>query len=407
MLDLAGVVAQVEAMAAERLAAGPALRARAEAARRALEACGGGDALAALRRRAEAAKLPWLAAIPLETPLATFPPPPRPADYAVAAADGSQIFPDRHEVALCYLINVGTVLIRYGSRPGVEMGSRPELFFREEDLYEEDAAGRRRAVEEESVSARRAQLELEALAALVDAAAGAGVPAVAFVDGTLILWHLFGRPEAVRRRGVAALEALLDRARERGVPVAGYLSAPRAAEVANLARLAACPVPDPDCGGCRYRKAGDPPCEAAAGVDDALLLAPLLGGGAAGRGQAGPEGGRRSALFESRSEILKYYRDDHRVCFFHVDAGAEAARVEVPRWVARDPDLVKLVHAAAVDQARKGQGYPVALDEAHKQAVVSGADRRAFFDLVARALAGRGVAAAISRKSFSKRGGVL
>lgn len=397
MLDLAGVVAQVEAMAAERLAAGPALRARAEAARRALEACGGGDALAALRRRAEAAALPWLAAVPLEPPLATFPPPPRPADYAVAAADGSQIFPDRHEVALCYLINIGTVLIRYGSRPGVEMGSRPELFFREEDLYEEDAAGRRRAVEEESVSARRAQLELEALTALVEAAAGAGVPAVAFVDGTLILWHLFGRPEAVRRRGVAALEALLDRARERGVPVAGYLSAPRAAEVANLARLAACPVPDPDCAGCRYRKAGDPPCEAAAGIDDALLLAPLLGNGV----------GKRSALFESRSEILKYYRDDHRVRFFHVDTGAEAARVEVPRWVAEDPERLGLVHAAAVDQARKGQGYPVALDEAHKQAVVSGADRRAFFDLVARALAGRGVAVGRSRKSFAKRGGVL
>lgn len=405
MLDLAGVAAQVEAMAAERLAAGPALRARAEAARRALEACGG-DALAALRRRAAAA-VPWLAAVPLEPPLATFPPPPRPPDYAVAAADGSQIFPDRHEVALCYLINVGTVLIRYGSRPGVEMGSRPELFFREADLYEEDAAGRRRAVEEESVSARRAQRELEALAAQVETAAAPGVPMVALVDGTLILWHLFGRPEPVRRRGVAALEGLLDRARERGVPVAGYLSAPRSAEVANLARLAACPVADPDCAGCRYRKAGDPPCETAAGLDDALLLAPLLGGGAAGRGHAGPEGGWRSALFESRSEILKYYRDDHRVCFFYLDAGAETARVEVPRWVARDPNLLNLVHAAAVDQARKGQGYPVALDEAHKQAVVSGADRRAFFDLVARALAGRGVAAAISRKSLAKRGGVL
>lgn len=395
MLDLAGVVAQVEAMAAERLAAGPALRARAEAARRTLEGCAGEAALAALRRRAEAAALPWLAAVPLEPPLATFPPPPRPADYAVAAADGSQIFPDRHEVALCYLINVGTVFIRYGSRPGVEMGSRPELFFREEDLYEEDAAGRRRAVEEESVSARRARAELEALGGLVDRLADADVPAVALVDGTLILWHLWSRPEAVRRQGITALESLLDQARERRVPVAGYLSAPRAAEVANLARLAACPVPDPDCGGCRYRKAGDPPCEAAAGLDDALLLGPLL------------EDGARSALFESRSEILKCYRDDHRVRFFHVDTGSEAARVEVPRWVAEDPELLDLVHAAAVDQARKGQGYPVALDEAHKQALVSGADRRAFFDLVTRALAGRGVAVGLSRKGFAKRGGVL
>lgn len=395
MLDLARVVAQVEAMAVEREAAYPALRSRAEAARRCLEGYASGEALATLVARLRSARVPWLAAIPLEPPLNTFPLPPRPPDYVIAASDGSQIFPDRHEVALCYLINVGTVFIRYGDRPEVDLASHPELFFREEDLYEEDAAGRRRAVEEESVSARRNRAELEALADLVDRAGAAGVPAVALADGTLILWHLWSRPEPVRRQGVAELEALMDLARERRVPVAGYLSAPRAAEVANLARLAACPVPDPDCSGCRYRKQGDPPCEETAGLDDALLVGPLLHGGA------------RSAIFESRSEILERYRSEHRICFFYVDTGIEAARVEVPRWVADDPGLLDLVHAAAVDQARKGQGYPVALDEAHKQALVTGADRRAFFDLVGRALAGRGMPVGISRKSFAKRGGVL
>lgn len=395
MLDLVRLAAQVEEMAAAREAAGPALLARAEAARRALgDGCRARD-LAALRRRVLEARVPWLAAVPVDPPLAAFPAPARPPAYAVAAADGSQIFPDRHEAALCYVINVGTALIRYGDRPAAELASRPELFHRDEDLYEEDAAGRRRAVEEEGVAARRARAELEALATLVERAAGEGVPAVALADGTLILWHLWGRPEAVRRRGLAALEALLERARARRVPVAGYLSAPRAAEVVNLARLAACPLSLPDCASCGLRGAGVPPCEEAAGLDDAALLAPVLAEG------------QRSAVFESRSEILDQYPPDQRVCFFYLDVGAEMARVEVPRWVAGDRELLDLVHAAALDQARKGHGYPVALDEVHKQAVVTAAERRAFFDLVQAALARRGVPAAASRKSLAKRTGVL
>jgi len=250
------------------------------------------------------------------------------------------------------------------------------------------------------VAARRARAELAALAALVERAAEGGVPTVALVDGTLVLWHLWGRPEAARRQGLAALEALLERARARRVPVAGYLSAPRAAEVVNLARVAACPLAVPDCPACRHRQEGEPPCAAAEGPDDALLLAPVLAGDGAGPGA-------RSALFESRSEILDQYRPEQRVRFFYVDAGAEVARVEVPRWVADEPELLDLVHAAVVDQVRKGLGYPVALDEAHKQALVSGAERRAFYELVSRALARRGVPVGTSRKSLAKRTGVL
>jgi len=53
----------------------------------------------------------------MEDPRTVFAAPPPPASYRVLATDGSQIAIDRHEVASCYVINVGTVRIEYGERP--------------------------------------------------------------------------------------------------------------------------------------------------------------------------------------------------------------------------------------------------------------------------------------------------
>jgi hypothetical protein len=55
-----------------------------------------------------------------------------------------------------------------------------------------------------------------------------------------------------------------------------------------------------------------------------------------------------------------------------------------------------------VDQCRRGQGYPVALARAHEQAVVSGADRLRFNELVARALVSHGLPDQPSEKQASK-----
>lgn len=38
------------------------------------------------------------------------------ADYAACAVDGSQIYPDRHQGVRCYLINIGSVTIKYGEQ---------------------------------------------------------------------------------------------------------------------------------------------------------------------------------------------------------------------------------------------------------------------------------------------------
>src|SRR5437870_10937659 len=73
-------------------------------------------------------------ALPTHEPLDHCPAAPAaPARYAVMAVDGSQIEPDFHEVAPCYLINVGQALLRYGrGATGTRLASVPTLFYPEQ-----------------------------------------------------------------------------------------------------------------------------------------------------------------------------------------------------------------------------------------------------------------------------------
>jgi hypothetical protein len=61
------------------------------------------------------AKTSWLVWRPVEPAATVGRQIERPGELTVVAADGSQIFPDRNEVASCFLINVGYVMITYGT----------------------------------------------------------------------------------------------------------------------------------------------------------------------------------------------------------------------------------------------------------------------------------------------------
>ena len=50
------------------------------------------------------------------------------------AADGSQIVSDRHDIALCYLLNIGLIALRYGTGERATLTSRPYLALPEDDL---------------------------------------------------------------------------------------------------------------------------------------------------------------------------------------------------------------------------------------------------------------------------------
>ena len=81
----------------------------------------------------------------------------------------------------------------------------------------------------------------------------------------------------------------------------------------------------------------------------------------------------------------------------------EIARVEIPQWVATDESLLNLTHSLVLDQCQRGQGYPVALSEAHEQAVVTAADRENFWRLVESSLVEEHLPSLGSAKNQSKR----
>ena len=335
--------------------------------------------------------------------------PDRPSTISIAATDGSQIFPDRHEISACFLINIGYILLHYGTGEKPLMSSKPRLYYREEEIYEE-WGGARVFVNRELVGFKRGLMEFTELADLALAAHAEGHRTLALADGTLILWNLEGKPQDFRAAHLEATIAAMDELREARVPVAGYISQPGSQELINALKLGLCPLAAADCDRCPYQEEnqlhfsreeidtlnGDLwqgrglPCSPIEGLSDAVLVRRVL------------RPGQRTPLYRSASKILAEY-GPHHIYYFYLHVGTEIGRVEVPEWVATDRELLDLVHACLYDQAEKGQGYPVALAEAHERAVVRSADRETFYRFLRDTFVKNDLQTHLSTKSFKKR----
>jgi GNAT superfamily N-acetyltransferase len=362
----------------------------------------GADA-ATLNARVDAAQgtLAFLPAEAVEDPGVTHSPGPLPDDFTVLAVDGSHIDVNRHLPLRCSLINIGGCRLTYGAAPNAHMFSKPSLRTSDTDLYLADPASSasRQPVEGALMGLVRAVQEADALADAVEEA-GSDLPTLALIDGTLVLWELGGdrypayvRSQLMGNGMLAALGRLRTMAQQRTVAAASYISLPNSSEVSNLLRLALCDYdPMGDCQRhCRAFIPGDRHCDAVNEFTDRDLFSRTLAPG------------ERSALFASRSSVVRDSYGDHRVHFFYVNVEEEIGRVEVPAWVADSPELLELTHTLVVDNARRGDGYPVVLQEAHEQAVVTGADREAFAAMVERALEGQRLPVYTSQKQRSKR----
>jgi hypothetical protein len=301
--------------------------------------------------------------------------------YTALAADGSQIPLDRHAAAPCYVLNIGKIALHYGSSERAKLTSDATLQYLDEDIYVSEN-GESIPISEKTIANRRLSAETSGLAGLIGE--NADRTAVALLDGPLIVWARQDESERDRRAMVDHFVALLNAGQEAAIPVAGYISRPGHREVIGLLRQILCPEK------CRHDPAG--PCTAFFRLTDAHLYAELL-----------KRPGDRSPLFASHARSLDYYPEAHRIVFFYMNAGAEIARVEIPRWVAAEPDLLGRVHSLVYDQVKKGMGYPIALSEAHERAVVRAADRSAFLQLVENSLARHNIPALQTRKALAKR----
>lgn len=386
MLDLVAVAGQLRRMRAGLEAFSQETTPRLAAALSAWErAAAMGPAL---RDRVRRAKTSWLVADPLE-PLGAYDVTPV-SSYRVLSSDGSQILPDRHERLACHLVNIGLVDICYGTA-AVRLESTPRIFWAPEDVYP-IFGGARLEADGRVVGARRFAGECDALCSSISEPSP--VPVVALMDGTLLLWWLEPDPDRLRRledrdvkaQTLASLEALMQGAQQSGALLAAYSSSPRTNDVVSMLKVVLCTEDPVDCDHCPYEAgtkswtaqleiAGasllpvpSKPCEEADPITDAAAFWSLLGQG------------QRSPRFRSAAKVTGAYAAPVDFVYLHV--GAEIARLEFPAWVT--PDGLEELAGAVLDQCAKGLGYPVALSEAHEQAVVRAADRRAFDELVRR-----------------------
>ncbi|AIE74982.1 MULTISPECIES: DNA double-strand break repair nuclease NurA [unclassified Synechocystis] len=323
-----------------------------------------------------------------------------PINHSVFATDGSQIAPSHHEIAYCYLLNIGRVMLHYGQNLHPLLDSVPEVYYRPEDLY----ASRRWGIRtEEWLGHRRTVLEAERLAALacrwVSPPGPHSDPNLAMVDGSLIYWFLENLPQEARNQILEPILAAWETLRQARIPLMSYISAPRSVESINLLRLQACPHESPNCvshcEGCQAEERKTP-CQIFDPLRDSSLWQEFL------------TPGQRGPIWRSNARILEAYAPEQRVCFCYVQGSSEVARVEFPVWLAEDSDLLNQSLAIVLSQIEKGFGYPVALAEAHNQAVVRGGDRRRFFALLEQQLVRTGLRSiGTSYKEARKRNTVV
>jgi hypothetical protein len=395
-LDLTALGRQVRQMSHAAADGAADTLARAALARERLLAAAGAEAHWAQAVDLSRETCDWLLARPLEPLDRVVALPPTPPAYALVATDGSQIELDRHGSVACFVINIGQVYLRYGHEPTARLTSQPILCYRDEDLYLSDGA-RRIPIEGNYLSARRDVDEGLALADLADEHLDAELPALALQDGTLVRWALAGAERVVKDYFLTRYLGYLERMRLRGLPVASYISRPRSPELVGTIRLMLCPDVDvpagrgAHCERCRDVRAGRlPSCQPCQGLVDGDVMGERLS-----EGQRGP-----LLLSMSRINIERY--GPHQIHFFHMRVGRELCRVEIPQWVATDAAMLDRVHTLVYDQCARGGGYPVALARAHEQAIIRGADRRAFSRLLEGSLYRAEAPGASSAKRDSK-----
>ncbi|HEY9835775.1 MAG TPA: DNA double-strand break repair nuclease NurA [Vampirovibrionales bacterium] len=408
MLDLTKIARQMQGISEHLSKEAEQSRQRLEVAQKLRKKAQGEQEQLIQEREIWRDRMGFTPAIPAE-PLDFTPYIPTPPNVqTVIATDGSQIAPSHHEIAYCYLINVGRVILHYGQSRLPLLDSLPEVFYKPEDLYISRQWGIKT---EEWMGYRRGVSEAIALADLAIAlrTPGSGqiahpeAPILGMVDGALIYWFLEPLPTDARQLILGAILEAWEKMRQVKVPIVGYISASRSSESLSFLRLAACPNPHPDCFTHCPIEADSvlrpydqkAPCQVFDPLRDTTLWASVL------------EPGQRSPLWRSCSRILDLYPPEHQVYFCYLHVGPEIARIDMPAWVAQDPSLLSMALSMVLSQVQKGYGYPVVLAEAHNQAVVRGGDRARFFALLEQQMIKAGLQnVGTSYKETRKRGSI-
>ncbi len=348
------------------------------------------------------------AALPMEPLAARHPAPPCPESYIAGAADGSQAEPDRHGHVAYYLINTGTSLIQYGQDASATFKSVPRLYYKREDLtiVEERAEDwpaskqpREAQIDGEILAMKRSVAEIEDLVRLA-ANIPSEVPSLLMVDGTLTLFAKSNGDTAwVGDLLTGQYREALDKIKNMGLPVVGFISRSNASWVMDMLQIGVCQRQVETCPFCRHRPHEQNSGCALAHLRDRFLYDMTLDE----PGLPAPlQRGERSSLFQQSSSLYKDY-GFNEPAMFYLNTGREIAQIQVPMWVAKTPALLDTVHALVYAQCLNGGGYPTVLTRSHEQAVVTAADRDMLDELVLARLVKLGIRVPVSEKARSKQ----
>lgn len=291
-------------------------------------------------------------------------------EMTILAADGSQIYLDRHaEVQYC-LVNVGAIRMRSGSAEPPVTHVACQLFYADDLL----------AITDNTLALKR---DLSERALLAELAAKAPEPVVTFTDGPMELWGGKGdtSEEASQyQKSLAEYLQVLARLADLNAITAGYVDKPGSSLVVRLLEIASAP---------QDSLADIKKYHPLRGVTDRDLYHDRLGPG------------ERSAIFAisgaTQSQSAK--NNEHRLAihFFYLNTGRPGkpwlARVEIPGWVAENPAMLDRLHAALVSQCRimGARPYPYLLHRAHETALVSLEDKEQVTQMISLELRRQGV----------------
>jgi hypothetical protein len=245
-------------------------------------------------------------------------------DYTVLATDGSQIYPDKHQGVPCYVLNTGIVQFSYGEQSFVKLSSIPEIVTLLDDTITEDMVNCRRTEQELEVGFTKAQ-EMK------------DKPDAFLCDGSLIFWHLEAKSRFIKERFLKRYLEILEQFYQQRIPMAGYISMPKSKELIAILRNL-------------NREGFTPSYETLVDTDLVHLFLKEK---------------QRTAVFQHNSSLAQEYPDHLVPCFVYMHTGLEIARIEMPKWVAKEAQLRDQVLGIIYDQTLKGNGYPVSLSEAH------------------------------------------
>lgn len=282
-------------------------------------------------------------------------PPPLPTKATLIAADGSQVIPDRHAAIQFGVVNVGAIVMQINS------GRSPVVTTDSQMLFDDELFVNGSPITDEMLALKRDLDERKKLLDLAVIYDTPGEPVITFTDGPIELWGAKGNEEdRDYHESLKTYLSVLSQLQSRGVITAGYVDKPGADLVTRLLELM---VFDPSQG--KDFRAEHP----LRGVGDRWLFGekgnPLL------------KPGERSGVFAIQSKSEKYYQGVLALHFFYVNMGTErepwVVRVEIPKWVADDPDKLGMLHAVLVAQCRQMgvKPYPYLLHRAHETARVS------------------------------------